>query len=170
MSSGQRTNKMNPIETSRLQLVPLTRAQALADLENMAPEQRREVSPLWLERLAASGPIDPWIHGFVITSRSGEVRIGRCGFKAPPDAEGAVEIAYGIEPEQQGKGFATEAAAALSQYAYGTGLVRLVYAHTLPQPNASTHVLTKCGFTKVGEVIDPEDGLVWRWELQPAKG
>jgi hypothetical protein len=25
-------------------------------------------------------------------------------------------------------------------------------------------VLTKCGFQYVGEVIDPDDGLVWRFE------
>ena len=27
-------------------------------------------------------------------------------------------------------------------------------------------VLTKLGFTYIGEVMDPEDGLVVRWELQ----
>ena len=32
------------------------------------------------------------------------------------------------------------------------------------EANASTRVLTKCGFRHVGEVMDPEDGLVWRWE------
>ena len=37
-------------------------------------------------------------------------------------------------------------------------------AHTLPTPNASTRVLAKCCFQYIGEVIDPEDGLVWRWE------
>ena len=30
--------------------------------------------------------------------------------------------------------------------------------------NASTRVLTKCGFRHIGQVIDPEDGPVWRWE------
>jgi len=29
-------------------------------------------------------------------------------------------------------------------------------------------VLEKLGFTSVGEVVDPEDGLVVRWELQNA--
>ena len=42
--------------------------------------------------------------------------------------------------------------------------VRVVRAHTLPQANASTRVLGKCGFTFTGPVEDPEDGLVWRWE------
>jgi len=47
--------------------------------------------------------------------------------------------------------------------------VRTVRAHPLPQPNASTRVLTKCGFQRIGEVIDPEDGLVWRWERNERK-
>jgi RimJ/RimL family protein N-acetyltransferase len=75
-----------------------------------------------------------------------------------------VEIAYGIAPERQGHGFATEAAGALLRFAAADPRVRLLRAHTLPEPNASTHVLRKCGFVQLGEVIDPEDGPVWRWE------
>ena len=78
--------------------------------------------------------------------------------------EGVVEIAYGIDPDHQGRGYATEAAAALVEFALATDTVRLVRAHTLPESNASTRVLTKCGFEHIGEHIDPEDGLVWRWE------
>ena len=59
---------------------------------------------------------------------------------------------------------ATEAAEGLASFAFGSGRVRVVRAHTLPEPNASTRVLAKCGFRYIGEVIDPEDGLVWRWE------
>ena len=44
--------------------------------------------------------------------------------------------------------------------------VRIVRAHTLTEANASTRVLTKCGFQRINEVIDPDDGLVWRWEKQ----
>jgi len=90
--------------------------------------------------------------------------IGGAGFKDPPDAEGMVEIAYGVVPAHQNNGYATEAAEALVSYAVKSGRVRTIRAHTLPQPNASTRVLTKCGFRRVGEVTDPEDGLVWRWE------
>lgn len=70
-----------------------------------------------------------------------------------------------MDPPYQGRGYATEAAQALVEYAFESGQVRLVRAHTLPAENASTHVLTKCRFTWKGEVMDPEDGLVWRWEL-----
>jgi hypothetical protein len=47
--------------------------------------------------------------------------------------------------------------------------VKLIRAHTLPQINASTRILTKCGFDRIGEMIDPEDGLVWRWERKPVR-
>lgn len=86
-------------------------------------------------------------------------------FKGPPDADGMVEIAYGIVPAYQGQGYATEAAAALVAFAFESGRVRLVRAHTLAANHASNHVLTKCGFASIGEVMDPEDGLVWRWAL-----
>jgi RimJ/RimL family protein N-acetyltransferase len=42
--------------------------------------------------------------------------------------------------------------------------VRTIQAHTLPEQNASTRVLEKCGFTFTGEIIHPADGPVWRWE------
>jgi hypothetical protein len=34
----------------------------------------------------------------------------------------------------------------------------------MPEINASARVLEKSGFQKTGEIIDPEDGPVWRWE------
>ena len=101
----------------------------------------------------------------MVQSSSGKT-VGRCGFKGPPGNDGVVEIAYGVQTEYQGMGFATEAAEALTRFAFNNPQVRKVIAHTLPQVNASGRVLTKCGFTKTGDVIDPEDGLVWRWERQ----
>ncbi len=91
--------------------------------------------------------------------------IGSCAYKGPPDVDGAVEIAYGIDPAYQGRGYATEAARALVEYAMSNDQVRVVRAHTRPDGKASMRVLGKLGFTCVGEVLDPEDGLVLRWEL-----
>ena len=93
-----------------------------------------------------------------------DVAVGGCGFKGPPDREGFVEIAYGIEPAHQGKGYATEAAEAMVGYAFGDPRVRAVCAHTLSATSASSRVLTKSRFRCIGTVIDPEDGEVWRWE------
>jgi len=125
------------------------------------------VSPDWLAALRTSVGADPWRHGFFVVHRDSQQVIGSAGFKGPPDPAGMIEIAYGIAPVHQGQGYATEAATALLDYAFGTGRVRLARAHTLPEANASTHVLTKCGFAFIGPVIDPEDGPVWRWERGP---
>jgi len=147
-----------------LKLVPQTREEVRAYIQQMPPHEKAQLSRDWLALLDGSGPVDPWIHGFLMVHRTSGTVVGRCGFKGPSGADGVVEIAYGVDPEHQGKGYATEAAAALTAYAFDNGPVRVVRAHTAPEPNASTRVLTKCGFHRVGEVIDPEDGLVWRWE------
>ena len=152
------------LQTKNLRLVAQTRDDVRACVERMPPHERAEVSPNWLALLDGSSLCDPWIHGFALVHPSSGTVVGRCGFKGPPAADGVVEIAYGVSPEHQGKGYATEAAAALVSFALSHEQVRTVRAHTLPQPNASTRVLAKCGFHRVGEVIDPEDGLVWRWE------
>ena len=168
------------IETARLRLLPFTPDHLLALLEGVPSFEARiglraaeglrdffvsdEVSPAWLGRLRSARNADPWEHGFAVVDRESQSVIGSAGFKGPPDEAGVVEIAYGIVPGFQARGFATEAAAALVAFASGSARVRLVRAHTLPGPNASTRVLAKCGFARVGDVVDPEDGPVWRWE------
>jgi ribosomal-protein-alanine N-acetyltransferase len=168
------------MNTEHLRLLGFTPQDLLALIEGVAQFEARsgltvadglrdffvsgEVSPLWLERLRTEQSAEPWRHGFAVIIREGSLIIGSAGFKGPPDEEGAVEIAYGIVPAHQGRGYATEAAAALVAFAFGDPRVRLVRAHTLPAPSASTRVLTKCGFARVGELVDPEDGLVWRWQ------
>ena len=66
-----------------------------------------EVSPTWLARLRASVSADPWLHGFAVVDRQSQSVIGGVGFKGPPDEDGMVEIAYGIVPAFQGRGYAT---------------------------------------------------------------
>ena len=123
-----------------------------------------DVPQTWLDALRASTSTDSWRHGFAVVERETETIIGTAAFKGPPDAEGVVEIAYGIVPAKENQGFATEAATALVAFALDEPRVRTIRAHTLPTPNASTHVLKKCLFSYAGEVEDPEDGRVWRWE------
>lgn len=123
----------------------------------------QEILPDWLAHLRNSPGIGSWVYGFAVVDRESRLVIGNVGFKGPPDEAGMLEIAYGIVPLFQGQGFATEAAAAGVQFAFANG-VQCVRAHTLPTGNASTRVLEKCGFEWLGEVNDPEDGLIWRWE------
>jgi [ribosomal protein S5]-alanine N-acetyltransferase len=173
------------LETTRLQLRPYTPADLLALIAGLdefssqfgaqAAEGLREffvsgdVSLEWLAMLQAAraGVADPWLFGFGVIERSSESVVATAGFKGPPDDAGIAEIAYAVAPSHQGRGYATEAASALVQFARADARVRQVRAHTLPEPNASTRVLTKCEFERVGEVVDPDDGLVWRWEWSP---
>jgi [ribosomal protein S5]-alanine N-acetyltransferase len=156
------------ILTENLELRLQSSEQVLASIDTMSAADRAEVSPEWLARVKASTSADPWTHGFAVAQRASGAVVGMCAYKGPPGPEGVVEIAYGINPEYQGRGYATEVARALVAFAHDSGQVRLVCAHTRPEENASTHVLTKCGFEWIGEVMDPEDGLVWRWELPPS--
>jgi len=123
-----------------------------------------EVSQEFVESMRALSEPDPWRLGFAVVHREARMVIGSGGFKGPPDSEGMVEIAYGIAPPFQRRGYATEVAKALVDYALGDGSVRLLRAHTLRESNPSTKVLRKCGFEFIGEVIEPDDGPVWRWE------
>ncbi len=137
-----------PLRTKRLVLNLLTREETLDMVDAMSPEDRAQVSEDWLAALRASDSVDPWRHGFSMVHHDTGCTVGKCGFKGPP-MDGVVEIAYGVDPEHQSNGFATEAAAALTNFAF-TQNVRTVRAHILPNPNASTRVLTKCGFRHLG--------------------
>ena len=103
---------------------------------------------------------------FIVVDEATREVVGSCGFKAAPSPDGSVEIAYFTYPGFEGRGYATKMARKLIPLASSSALVRQVIAHTLPETNASTRVLAKAGMTFVGEVIDPEDGRVWRWQVQ----
>lgn len=123
----------------------------------------REILAQMLELLTAQPRPDPW--GCYL-AWDGEVAVGTCAFKSAPNDKGEVELAYMTFPAFEGRGYATAMAAALFEIARGGG-APLVIAHTLPEENASTRALRRNSFDHVGSVIDPEDGLVWRWERKP---
>lgn len=100
--------------------------------------------------------------------RSENLLVGSCGYKGRPNAEGEVEMGYEIAASRRQLGLATEAAQALVRHAFAQPEVKKVIAHTLAEVNPSTKVLQHCGLQKVGELEDPEDGKLWRWELQRA--
>jgi RimJ/RimL family protein N-acetyltransferase len=157
-------NQTVELLTKHLSLIPKTREQVLAQVEAMPAEQRADVSPVWLARVQAMETPDIWMLGFDVFHRELGAVIGGCGFKGPPDRDGMVEIAYGIDAAQRDNGYATEAAVGMVDYAFRDNRVTIVIAHTRSATGASARVLTKSGFRYVGQVIDPEDGEVCRWE------
>jgi len=104
-------------------------------------------------------------HGYFFIHPKDRVLVGNGGFKGEPDHSGTVEIGYEIASEHWNRGFATEAAQAMIDYAFAHAEVRAVIAHTLAEINASNSVLQKVGMKFSAEVDDPEEGKIWRWQI-----
>lgn len=154
------------LEASRLDLELQSPEAVLSWVESLPAEIRSEISPSWIDRLKKSKGPDPWACMFRILLNPNRLEIGSCGFKGPPDANGVVEIAYEIEEPYRCQGFATEAVHSLIGYAMRIESVRVIRAHTKCEGVASERVLSKCGFKRNGQVDDPDDGLVNRWEKE----
>jgi RimJ/RimL family protein N-acetyltransferase len=85
---------------------------------------------------------------FGIAERDSDALIGTIGLE-PRDGE-AGELGYWIAQGSWGRGYASEAAAALLQYAGGRCRFRRLAAVTDPENDASHRVLLKAGFTCIG--------------------
>ncbi len=100
---------------------------------------------------------------YLVLDATKERLIGSVGYRGVPQ-NGVVEIGCGIARAYRGQGLATKVTQQLVKKAFRHKQVHTVIAHSLPEKNAAATVLERCGFTYIGEVTDPEDGVVWRWE------
>jgi RimJ/RimL family protein N-acetyltransferase len=152
------------LETLRLIIELQTSEELLALISRLSPDERADVSPDSLARMRAVTEPDIWALGFKVMLREGGAVVGTVGFKTPPSAEGVVEIAYHIHADHQRRDIATEAVQAVIGRVLGSAMATVIRAHTLHGNEASKRVLAKCGFRFIGEVVEPDDGLVLRWE------
>jgi RimJ/RimL family protein N-acetyltransferase len=120
-----------------------------------------EVLPMLLQAARAGVP-DEW--GPHLFFDDDGALVGNGGWKGRPE-QGAAELGYAVAPSRQRRGIATAVVTELVGRARRANL-RVVVAHTLAEENASTRVLTRCGFTRTAELADPDEGQVWRWELR----
>lgn len=90
-----------------------------------------------------------WYAAWFIELPTGE-RIGELCFKGV-SADGSVEIGYGISPEFWGRGFATEAVKAVTEWALSEPNVNRITAETEEDNIASQRVLEKSGFVPTGK-------------------
>jgi ribosomal-protein-alanine N-acetyltransferase len=139
---------------------PAALAEELASCFGGDPQPARELIEQTLGLLTRNPRPQQW--GCYLAS-VGEDTVGTCAFKAAPDDKGLVEIAYMTFPAFEGRGHATAMAGKLVEVARSGG-ASMAIAHTLAEENASTRALRRNHFVHTGEVNDPEDGLVWRWE------
>jgi len=124
-----------------------------------------DVAAQWKAFMLLVGAVPPWI-GYLAVDKISRTIIGTCAFKGGPSQEKTVEIAYFTFPDHEGKGYATAMARSLIQIALSSPEAPFIIAHTLPCHNASTKVLQNVGMKFAGDVIDPEDGPVWRWRYE----
>ena len=85
--------------------------------------------------------------------------IGELCFKGL-NSNGTVEIGYGILEKYQGKGYATEAVKAISNWAFQESKVFSIEAETDDKNIASKKVLEKCGFVYTGK--NGKEGLLYK--------
>jgi RimJ/RimL family protein N-acetyltransferase len=166
------------LTTSRLELVASTIALADAELTNRpalehmlnavlapdwpAPLNGRETVRYVFKQLRRA-PADAGWWSWYVLRRTGDddegaVAIGTAGFKGAPDDEGTIEIGYAIVESHQRQGCASEAVAALVDWAFAQPNVQRVIAETLPSLGGSIRVLERNGFAIAG--AGSEDGVL----------
>ncbi|GAA2354688.1 GNAT family N-acetyltransferase [Nonomuraea africana] len=82
-----------------------------------------------------------------IIERAGGLVVGSIGLFWPP-ADGTLEIGYGIVASRRGRGYASEATRALTEFAFTAPGVHTVYANVELSNPSSVRVLEKAGFER----------------------
>ena len=143
---------MKPVKlkTKRLLLTPMTDGELDAlILRTEAPELKAAYGEM-LDGCRSDAANRLWYTAWKITLRESGEAVGDLGFKGPAK-NAAVEIGYGIDEPQRLKGYATEAARALIDWAFSHEEVTFVEAETEPDNPASQRVLQKLEFQPDGE-------------------
>lgn len=98
---------------------------------------------------------------WVVTRRDTGQAIGSVGLGGPPNDEGTVIIGYATYPGFEGKGYASEAAQGLMEWALQQpGVVRV--AATIPPWNEkSMRIAERIGMRRIGTTWDEEVGDVY---------
>ena len=76
-----------------------------------------------------------------------------------------IEIGFGIVPEMQGKGFGQELLLGMWKEIIKNPEVQVLRYTVSPENMTSLHIIEKFKFKKVGEQLDPEDGLELIFEM-----
>jgi RimJ/RimL family protein N-acetyltransferase len=162
------------LRTRRLELVATTLRHIEAELQSpqaLEPllgiaiptgwppgEYDRPALEFFRDRLLAGGPSHVGWYGWYALTRDlagrRESLVAGAGYLGPPSG-GTVEIGYSVIPDARGRGYAPELVEALVAHAFEFPEVQRVIAHTSDSNVASTQVLLKCGFTRVGPGTEP---------------
>ena len=95
----------------------------------------------------------------MVESSSGEI-VGSIGLRNATREAGSWEIGYGVRAGRRGRGYATEAARAVSRWALTEGGLRRVQLHARVDNVASLRAAERAGFHREGilRMAEWEDG------------
>lgn len=141
-----------------VRLVRVERNGTVAGREDV-PGRALEVCRMAAQHFEKVEYCPPWVGYLAFV---GETCVGTCAFKSAPK-DGAVEIAYATFDGFRDQGYATAMVEGLIELANAADPNVAITAQTLRANNASTRVLTKAGFVRVGDIEHPEDGAVSEW-------
>lgn len=124
------------------------------------PGAAAEVLEIRRIQLAADPARAPWSVRAMVR-REDRVMIGFVNFHGPPgvndiEADDAAELGWTVFPEHRRKGYATETARRLMDWARDEHGVRRFISSTTPDNAPSLRVHEKLGFRPTGQVVDGE--------------
>ena len=140
--------RLPELRSDRLTLTPLTEAELARMCDEAKDTPLGEVCRQWLAAVRADPGHLVWHTNWQLRRRADGVVVGGACFKGPPNAVGQVEIGYGVEPAEQGRGYATEAVKRLVRWAFQQPGVQTVVAETAVENVASQRVLEKAGLSR----------------------
>jgi len=166
---------MSSLETKKLKLIPLdvhNLRYSIEDRRKMERNLRVKITDTELEepvkkamRTSLKMVLENkknylWFTSWEIVLKKENRIIGGLCFKGCPDEKGRVEIGYGMQDEYRCKGYATEAAKELINWAFSFNNVTEVITETEKDNLPSHRVLEKIGMQKYEE----KEKMFW-WKL-----
>jgi ribosomal-protein-alanine N-acetyltransferase len=140
----------------------LPRARELADYNVPDEFPGRVLNVLELRRmqLAADPALAPW-SARAMVRREDRVMVGYINFHGAPgvndiEAPGAAELGWSVFASERRRGYATEAALRLMDWARTEHGVQRFISSTTPENMPSLRVHEKLGFRRTGQVVDGE--------------
>jgi RimJ/RimL family protein N-acetyltransferase len=158
------------LRTSRLRLVAMTPELGRAETDRGAlaralgaeipdgwpPPEMHQALGVWSDALAERPELAGWVNWYWLRTAPGsEVLVGYGGFKGPPGTDGVVELGYAVLDDHQRRGYATDAIAALLEWAWQEPRVARIDAETRHELRPSVQLLAKLGFRPLPQT-DPE--------------
>lgn len=102
-----------------------------------------------------------WVQ-FTVEERDGHRLVGDVGLSPAEDEPGVIKIGYTMDPAVQGRGYATEAVAALVAFAFDELGADVVRAYASAENAPSIRVAEKVGMQLVERYERTDDGRSWR--------